>query len=105
MSLPESEAVARRPGQLTEEDKQKLQSQGVPFDCNDELAIIKERYKLDKSCKIVGVESKQSLSRDEVIQSIAHLLTTTQNDEGKKIQLYIQVQVQVSHNMYTCTQL
>ena len=77
--------MARRPGQLTEEDKIELQSQGVPPDCHDELAIIKARIELDKRHKIVGVKSGQSLSREEVIESTGHLLNITQNDGGMDI--------------------
>ena len=76
------EAVARRPGQLTEEDKQTLQSQGVSPEGQSDLAIVKSRHQLDKRQKIVGVKSGQ-LSRDEVMESIRHLLTTTKNDGGK----------------------
>ena len=78
----QSEAVARRPGQLTEEDKQKLLNQGVSPYGQDEAAIVKARYELDRGCKIVGVMSGQ-LSREEVLKSIRHSLTTTQNDGGK----------------------
>ena len=84
LSLPHPEAVPRRPGQLTEEDKLKLQRQGLPPDCQDELAIIIARYKLDKKCKVIEIKSGQLLSQ-EVIDSIAHLLNTTQNDGGKDI--------------------
>ena len=84
LSFPHPEAVARRPGQLTEEDKLKLQSQGLPPDCQDELAIIIARYELDKRYKVIEVKSGQSLSQ-EVKDSIAHLFNTTQNDGGKDI--------------------
>ena len=81
--LPHPEVVARRPGQLTKEDKLKLLIQGVPPDCQDDLDIITARYKLDKRCKIVGVKSGTSLSREEVMKSIGQLLSTTKNDGGK----------------------
>ena len=81
--LPHPEAVARRPGQLTKEDKLKLLIQGVPPDCQDDLDIVTARYKLDKRCKIVGVKSGSSQSRGEVMKSIGQLLTTTKNDGGK----------------------
>ena len=78
--------MARRPGQLTEEDKLKLQSQGLPPDsCHDELAIIRARCDLGKRYKVVKVMSGKSLSREEVIENIEHLLNTTQNDGGKEI--------------------
>lgn len=81
--LTQAEAVARRPGQLTEEDKLKLQSQGVPPECQDDLAIVKARFELDKRCKIVGVMSGQLLSGEAVKKSIESTLTTTKNDGGK----------------------
>ena len=84
-SLPHPEAVARRPGQLTEEDKLKLQSQGLPPDCLNELDIVGTRCKLDKECKIVGVKMGQSLSKEEITKSITYLLSTTTNDGGRWI--------------------
>ena len=80
--------MARRPGQLTEEDKLKLQSQGLPPDCQDELDIVKSRYKLDKDCTIVDVNTEQSVSHKEVINNMGHLLNTTKNDGGKDISDY-----------------
>ena len=78
--------MPRRPGQLTQEDKLKLLSQALPPDsCHNELDIIKARCELDKLSKIVEVKSGQSLSREEAIENIAHLLNTTQNDGGKDI--------------------
>ena len=77
--------MARRPGQLTEEDKLKLQSQGLPHDCHDELAIVKARYEQAPGNKIVEIKSGQSLSREEVIESIDHHLHITQNDGGEDI--------------------
>ena len=73
--------MARRPGQLTEEDKQTLLSQGVSPEGQDDLAIVKARCEVDKRFRIVGVKSGQ-LSREEVMESIRHLLTTTKNDGG-----------------------
>ena len=83
LSLPHPEAVPRRPGQLTQEDKLELQSQGLPPDCIDELAIVRARWKLDKRYRVLKVHSGESLCRKEIIEGIAHLLNTTQNDGGK----------------------
>ena len=83
LSLPHSEAVARRPGHLTEEDKLKLQRQGVTTDCQNELDIMKAKYELGKAYTVVEVKSGQSLLQKEVLDIIDHLLITTQNDGGK----------------------
>ena len=55
----------------------------MPTDCHDELAILRVRHDLDKRHKIVNVKSGPSLSQEEVMESIVHLLSTTQNDGGK----------------------
>ena len=81
--LPHSEAVARKPGQLTAEDKQKLQSQGVIFESPNDLAIVKAKHQLDKRITIVEVKSGELLSYEDVIKSVSRLLTTTKNDGGR----------------------
>ena len=80
---PHPEAVARRPGQLTEEDKLKLQSQGLSSDFHDELDIMKAKYDLGKAYTVVEVKSGQSLLRKEVLDNIDHLFITTRSDGGK----------------------
>jgi hypothetical protein len=84
LSLPHPEAVARRPGQLTDEDKLKLQSQGVFHESHDELDIIKARYRLDKDFSVVEVKSGGSISCKEVLGRIEHILNTTENNGGKQ---------------------
>ena len=88
LSLSHPEAVARRPGQLTRGDKMTLHRQGLPSDCQDELDIVRARYDLDKWYKLVDVKSGQSMSRDEVMDNIADLLNTTQNDGGMDVSLH-----------------
>ena len=74
------EAVARRPGQLTEEDKLMLKRQGV-YPYYQELDIVKARYELDKKHNNIEVKSRH-LSQKSVIGRICNLLNTTQNDGG-----------------------
>ena len=83
LSLPHPEAVPRRSGQLTQEDKLGLLSQGLPPDCQNELEITKAKYELGKIYTLVEVKSGQSLSQIEVLDNIDQLLNTTQNDGGK----------------------
>ena len=75
--------MARRPGQLTQEDKLKLLSQGVLPEAQNELNIITARYTLAKTCSIVEVKSGGSVSYKEVLGSIEHILNTIENDGGK----------------------
>ena len=83
--------MARRPGQLTEEDKLKLHRQKVHPDCQDELDIIRAKFELYKGNKIVEIKSGQSMSREEIIENITHLLNTTQNDGGEISSKYISI--------------
>ena len=90
LSLPHPEAVARRPGQLTQEDKLWLLNQGLPPEAQNELDIIKARYRQDKDCSVVKIKSRWSISYKEVLGSIENLLNTTENDGGKfLITLYV----------------
>ena len=81
--------MPRRPGQLTQEDNLKLQRQGLPPNsCHNELEIINARHELENRHKIVEVKSGWSLSQNEIMENIAHLLNTTQNHGGKEIWLH-----------------
>ena len=80
LSLAHPEAVFRLPGQLTQEDKLKLTRQGVIPESDNELDIIKARYRLDKNCSIVEVKSGRSI---EILGSMEHVLNTTKNTGGK----------------------
>ena len=88
LSLPHPEAVARRPGQLTEEDKLKLQSQGLPPHFQNELAIILARCKLDRRLQVVKIKS-DTISQKEATENIQHILMTTKNKGGKAIILLL----------------
>ena len=79
------EAVPRREGRLTEEDREKLHSENVPRELEDEVAIVRKRYELDKAKKIFNVlESKPEklLSRSEAFGVIAALMNNIENDGG-----------------------
>ena len=77
--------MARRSGQLTEEDKQKLKSQGVTSDDLDEVSIIKGGYECDKRRTLFQVlksEPEKQLSQEQVVKSITKLFQSTKNDGG-----------------------
>ena len=83
--LPHPEAVPRRESCLTQEDKEKLQSENVPRELEDEVAIVRKRYELDKAKKVFNVlESKPGklLSRGEAFGVVAALMNNTENDGG-----------------------
>ena len=89
------EAVPRRPGQLTEEYKQKLQSQGLTGDFKSEADVMMARRTLDKRYHLAGVKSGHSLSREDVSKSITHLFNTTKNDGGMEVYLHVPVSIYI----------
>ena len=83
--LPNPEAVPRREGHLTQEDVEKLHSENVPRELEEEVAIVRKRYELDKAKKVFDVlESKPDklLSRGEAFDVVAALMNNTENDGG-----------------------
>lgn len=86
LPLPDPEAVARRSGQLTEEDREKLENQGITCNCEEDWSISRERYRLMKDSSIVGIEKNKSgnpLCRKVAMKAIERLLNNTDNDGGK----------------------
>ena len=84
----DSDVVLRRSrGELTEDERRKLENQGVPRDCHhDDLSIMKARYGLDSRPQIVGVESGDSgreLSCEDVKKLIASLMNNTDKKGGE----------------------
>lgn len=77
------EAVPRRPAQLTEEERQKLKSQGFSPDCQDEVAIVKASYDLEKIFGVEKSEPKKLLSRELVRRRCTTILNDSKSNEGK----------------------
>ena len=65
--------------------REKLLSQEVTGDYQDEVDIVRAKYELDKRHKMVEVKSGHSMCREEVSKSIAHLINTTKNDGGMQV--------------------
>ena len=77
---PHPDVVRRRAAiELTEEVRGKLENQGIPRHLQqDDLALVKARYGLDKRCTLHSVEMSQPggerLTRDRVLKQIAVLM-------------------------------
>ena len=85
LPISNPEVVPRRSSELTDEDRQKLKSQGVFSDDLDEVSIVKGRYKCDKRrtlFRVIKSESNNPLSLDKVHRSITELFECTKNDGG-----------------------
>ena len=72
-------------GELTDDDRQKLEHQGVPRDCHhDDLSIIKVRYGLDKEMSIAEVlRDDGSLTCEQVTKKITQLMNETDTSGGE----------------------
>ena len=84
------DVVPRRSrGELTGDERCKLEHQGVPKDSHhDDLSIMKARYGLDSRYQIVGVESGDSgreLTCEDVKKQIASLMNNTDKAGGNWI--------------------
>ena len=81
------DVVPRRSrGELTDDERRKLEHQGVPRDSHhDDLSIMKARYNLDKYCAVVGVQSGDSgreLTCGDIKKQIASLMNNTDKAAG-----------------------
>ncbi len=81
----DDDVVPRRPGgELTDDDRQRLEHQGVPRDSHhDDLSIMKARFSLDKDISIAEVlRDDGSLSCEQVTKKITQLLNNTDTSGG-----------------------
>ena len=89
--LPDPDVVKRRPAiELTEEERGKLENQGIPReDQCDDLSIVKSRYHLDKRRTVIGVEMGQpggeGLTRESVFKHIATLMNNYDSNGGGNV--------------------
>ena len=85
-SLPNnSEAIPRRQAKLTRKDQQKLKEQGFPTSCQNEVDLLKGKFRQDNVVEKIEVkraDSKNLLLRKDVIKDITQLLQCTKNDGG-----------------------
>ena len=91
--LPEPDVVRRRLAiELTEEEKGKLENQGIPReDQCDDLSIVKARYGLHKEYTLIGVEIGQpggeGLTRESVFKHIATLMNNYDSNGGGNVNI------------------
>ena len=72
------DVVARKDGELTQQDKQRLTSEGIPEGCwEDDAMIIKKRYLKDSKYKSVNVENCHQMKKQYVVEKITSLLNNT----------------------------
>ena len=87
-SLKGPDVVPRKKGYLTQKDKDKLTSQGIPADCwKDDSKLMEARYKKDKRFTVVSIENKEDMTAEYVLQKITTLFKTTSKRGGIDINL------------------
>ena len=87
-SLEGPDIVPRKKGCLTQKDKEKLISQGIPPDCwEDDGKLMEARYKKDKRFAVLSIENKEDMTAEYVLQKITTLFKTTSKRGGIDINL------------------
>ncbi len=72
-------------GELTEEDRRKLDSQGVPPDCRDDVNIVRARISLDPEYQLSREEvstTGRELSRGYVLRQLEEFLNSVKKPAG-----------------------
>ncbi len=73
-------------GELTEEDRRKLDSQGVPPDCRDDVSIVRARISLDPNRLQLSREevskTGRELSRGYVLRQLEEFLDSVETPGG-----------------------
>ena len=76
--------VARKKGELTQQDKDRLSSERISNDCwEDDVKIMKERYSKDSNMKIIKIEdTPHCMKRNYILSQIAALFNNTTAQGG-----------------------
>ena len=77
------DVVQRKKGCLTQEDKDRLISQGIPPDCwEDDVKMMEARYSKEKRFSVVSIE--RDTTAEHILSTIDTLLKNTKKPGGKK---------------------
>ena len=88
-SMEGPDIVPRKKGCLTQKDKDKLTSQGIPPDCwEDDGKLMEARYNKDKRYIVVSTGNKEDMTAEYVLQKIITLFKTISKIGGIDINLY-----------------
>ena len=85
-SAPEGgDVIARKNGELTKQDKQRLTSEGIPEDhWEDDAMMMKERYLKDREYKLVNVEDCHQMKKQYVLDKMISFFNNTTMPGGEK---------------------
>ena len=81
-SLEDPDIVPRKKGSLTQKDKDRLTSQGIPPDCwEDDAKMMEARFSRDRRCSVVSME--RDTTAEHILSTIDTLLKNTKKPGGK----------------------
>ena len=85
-AAPEGDdVIERKNGELTQQDKQRLTSEGILEDCwEDDARLTKKRYLKDNKYNSVNVEDCHQMKKQYVLEKIISLLNNTTMPGGEK---------------------
>ena len=85
-SVPEGpQIVPRMKGELTEKDKDRLTSEGIPSECwEDEAKLIRARYLKDGTFPSVVIADVTYMKKQHALDKIAALINNTTAQGGMK---------------------
>ena len=76
--------VPRKKGELTQEDKDRLTSEGVPSECcEDDVKLMEARCHQDNKFKSVTIEDIPYMKKEHALNKISTLLNNTTQPGGK----------------------
>lgn len=77
---------------ISPEDRRKLESQGVPSDCEDDVSIVRARISLDRDYQLsreVSGTAENELTRDHALRELEEFLNQVEKPGG--ICMYVHV--------------
>ena len=94
----------RSRGPLTEEERRKLEKQGIHEEyCHSDLSIMTAREGLDKHNALVGVMSAGKTTCEGFKSQVTGLMNTTDKEGGNDCEYYLHLLIIIS--LYSCSPL
>ena len=91
------DVIARKNGELTQQDKERLISERISKDFwEDDAMIMKERYLKDSNYKSVNVDYCHQMKRQYDLEKITSLFNNTTMPGGEKKMVYDTIKVTCS---------
>ena len=84
-SLEGPDIVARKKGELTQEDRDRMDSEGIPLECwEDEALLVRARYDKDSRYKKITLIEGDLLETEDILDAIRTIFKQTSQPGGKE---------------------